>query len=148
MESPWARFGKYSCFCLCCRRSIHDIDVLKSGDRMGRLCWSPEQAPAASWSSVIRMQPVWNVLEGFGCSGNTPRVPSPELYCQERFRISLQLFFFQEFSVDCRTGRDPMKLSSPFSPARVGPYALEQCSADLQSRGAMVSPICKCCSFW
>lgn len=24
-------------------------------------------------------------------------------------------FFFQEFSVDCRAGRDPMKLSSPFS---------------------------------
>ena len=92
----------------------HDTDVLKSGDRMGRLCWSPEQAPAASWSSVIQMQPVWNVLEGFGCSGDTPHVPSPEFYHQEMFRISL-LLLFQEFSVDCRTGRDPMKLSSPFS---------------------------------
>lgn len=62
---------------------VSHIDVLKSGDRMGGLCLSPEQAPAASWSSVAQMQPVWYVLEGLGCSGDSPHVPSSELYCQE-----------------------------------------------------------------
>lgn len=51
---------------------VQGTDVLKSGDRMGRRCWSSERAPAVSWSSIIRMQPVWYVLEGFGCSGDTP----------------------------------------------------------------------------
>lgn len=88
---------------------VRDTDVLRSGDRMGRLCWPPEQAPAASWSSVIQSQPICYVLEGFGCSGDIPHVPSSELY------LNFFTTFCQELSIDCRAGRDPMKLSSPFS---------------------------------
>lgn len=73
--------------------SVHDIDVLKCGVRMGGLCWSPDPAPAASWSSVIHMQPAWCVLERLGCRGDTPRVPHPELCHQEMLWISSPLLF-------------------------------------------------------
>lgn len=42
-------------------------------------------------------------------------MPSPEVYPQEMSHISLLHFFPPQFSVDCRSGRDTMKVSSPFS---------------------------------
>lgn len=71
--------------------SVPDIDVLKCGVRVGGLCWSPGQAPAVSWSSVILMQPVCCVFERLGCRGDTPRVPQPELCHQQTLGISSPL---------------------------------------------------------
>lgn len=82
--------------------SVPDTDVLECGVRVGGLCWSPEQAPAASWSSVILSAVSlrhWDVLV------TLPVCLSQSSAISNRFEFLHH--FFSEFSFDCRTGRGP-----------------------------------------
>lgn len=111
--------------------SVCDIDALRSGVRVGGLCWSPGQAPAASWSSVIHMQPgvCWRDWDAV--------VTLPVCLSQSsaiRKHLEFLHHFFSKSSVDCRTGRGPQVTVWSFFQNMC---TLGQFFADLQNWGTM-----------
>lgn len=109
---PQARFGKYSCFCLGCLWSVFVTQTYSnlvigwegSAGPLRRLQLSPE-APSFGYSlSGMCLRDLAVVVTFRMCLAQSSTI---------RKCFEFLYYFFQEFPVDCRSVRDPMKLCSP-----------------------------------